>query len=247
MRLSVGETAKLIGVSVRTLRYYDEIGLLTPCETSEAGYRLYDEENLAKLQQILFYRELSFSLKDITKMFSHPDYDRTLALKNHRELLLLKREQIDGLISLVDATLEGAETMNKHKFTMTDITAAKEKYAEEARERWGTTDAYRESLEKEKGRSDEESARMMEQMNELIASFAALRGHAPADEAVQALVKRYQAHISKCYYQCTDEILAGLGEMYQADDRFLQSLDRFGEGTAKLMSDAIQVYCGSQK
>ena len=118
MRLTVSETAKLTNISVRTLHYYDEIGLLKPTDTTEAGYRYYDEEALAALQQILLYRELDFPLKEIKDMLSKPDYDRQEALAAHKSLLLLKIERLRRLTGLVDSMMRGENTMSFQEFDM---------------------------------------------------------------------------------------------------------------------------------
>ena len=146
MKLTVSEVAKQTGVSVRTLHYYDEIGLLNPAGTTAAGYRYYGSAELARLQQILFYRELAFPLKEIAHILSRPDYDSRQALRQHRKLLLLQRRHIDSLLRLVDETLGGIE-MHPMKTTAESLSAVKKAYAEEARQRWGNTDAYRKSEE----------------------------------------------------------------------------------------------------
>jgi DNA-binding transcriptional MerR regulator len=242
MKLSISETAKLLGVSVRTLHYYDEIGLLAPSETTDAGYRFYGEEAIAKLQQILFFRELEFSLKDIADMLSRPDYDKTPALEKRRELLLLQRQHIDTLLALVDETM-GGNTMNQKKTTAADIRAAKEKYAAETAERWGKTDAYKESQERHAAYSENDEVAIAEDANAIFAAFAANMDKAPDAPEVQALVKRWQDHITKYHYTCSKEILSCLGQMYVADARFTENLNRFGDGNAQFMSDAIAVYC----
>ena len=155
MRLTVSETAKLTNISVRTLHYYDEIGLLKPTDTTEAGYRYYDEEALAVLQQILLYRELDFPLKEIKDMLSKPDYDRQEALAAHKSLLLLKIERLRRLTGLVDSMMRGENTMSFQEFDMHEIEEAKKKYANEAKKRWGDTQAYRESEKKTSGYSEE--------------------------------------------------------------------------------------------
>lgn len=142
MRLTVSETAKLTNISVRTLHYYDEIGLLKPAYTSEAGYRYYDDEALAMLQQILLYRELDFPLKEIRDMLSRPDYDSQAALKAHKELLLLKIERLTRMAGLVDRMMRGENDMSFQEFDEKKIEAAKEQYAREVKERWGNTEAY---------------------------------------------------------------------------------------------------------
>jgi DNA-binding transcriptional MerR regulator len=196
MKLTVSETSKLMGVSVRTLHYYDEIGLLKPAEVSEAGYRFYDEENLAVLQEILFYRELELPLKEIAFLLSQPDHDRKRALHSHRELLLLKQRHIGDLLRLVDETLGGNDTMNKGQFTFADVEEAKNRYAAEARERWGSMEAYRESEEKYKKLTQDEKVGLMDEAGEIYKELAALRHGSPGAPEAQALVRRWQDFIT---------------------------------------------------
>lgn len=243
MRLSVGETARILGVSVRTLRYYDEIGLLKPAEVSDAGYRYYDNDNLALLQQILFYRELEFSLKEIQYMLSQPDHNQKQALSKHRKLLVMKRKHIVGLIRLVDETLGGDDAMHQDQQIYSEYEEAKKHYASEATARWGHTDAFRANSEKETARTRDESAKLMDETDKIFSSFAGLRNKSPSDPDVQQLVRHWQVHISAYHYNCTDEILLGLGEMYIADDRFKKNIDRYGSGTAVFISEAIRLYC----
>lgn len=243
MKLSISETAKLSGVSVRTLHYYDQIGLLKPSEITESGYRYYNDESLELLQQILFYRELDFSLKEIQKFLFHPNYDKTEALKKQKELLLLKEKRLKTLIHLIDNRLKGENDMSFTEFNMKEIDEAKASYAKEAKERWGSTDAYKESIQKTDSYTPEEWAKIKAESNDIMSGFAKLLGSAPDSEEAQVLVKRWQKHISKHYYHCTKEILAGLGLMYVSDEKFLKNIDTFGVGTAQFMSDAIAVYC----
>ena len=233
MRFSIGQAARMLDVSVRTLRHYDEIGLVKPAEVGENGYRYYDREAMALLQQVLFYRELGLPLKEIGPLLQAPETQRRKALEAHRHLLELKKQQLEGLLQLVDDTL-GGKTMQKPKITQADIDAAKEQYAAEAKERWGHTDAWKQSQGKTPNAA---------KMDEIFQGFAALLGTDPADRAVQAQVKTWQQFITDNLYPCTDEILAGLGQMYVCDERFTANLDKYGEGTAKLMSDAIKIYC----
>lgn len=244
MRNSISEMAKLSGVSVRTLHYYDEIGLLKPSEViSDTGYRYYDESALTQLQQILFYRELDFSLKEIVKMMKASDYNKEDALLKQRDLLKLKRKRLDRLIKLLDVNLKGDTTMSFKEFDTTEIDEARMKYAKEVESKWGNTDVYAQSKEKTGKYSKEDWKRVSEGMDELLQQFAGVVGSAPYDEKVQKLVAEWQQYITKTYYDCTKEILAGLGQMYVADERFTQNMDKFKVGTAKLISDGIAVYC----
>ena len=143
--MKVSEVAKLTGVTVRTLHYYDEIGLLKPSKVTEAGYRLYSNADLEILQQILFFRELDFSLSDIREIMLNPTYSRETALQNHRELLLQKRKHIDGLISLVDKTLKGDNDMSFKQFDTTEIKNSRKEYAAERRRFLYSSRIWRES------------------------------------------------------------------------------------------------------
>lgn len=244
MSFTISATAKLAGVSVRTLHYYDEIGLLSPSEVvSETGYRYYDELALNRLQQILFYRELDFSLKDIVKIMNAPDYKKEEALMRQKELLKLKRKRLDKLIRLLDANLKGDNTMSFKEFDMSAIEEARSKYASEVKEKWGSTDAYAQSNERTAKYSKEDWAKVMNESDSIMKDFSKHIGEAPASEVVQKLVEEWRNFINKSYYDCTAEILAGLGKMYVADERFMNNIDKFGEGTALLMSEAIKVYC----
>lgn len=247
MKRSIGALSKLSGVSIRALHYYDEIGLLPPSEIADSGYRYYDEKAAERLWQILFYRELDFPLSDIAEILASPEFDRARALEEHRTLLLQKRERLDGLITLVSNALKGETAMEFKPFDTSKIDELRDQYAEEAKARWGNTEAYRESARRTAKYTDEEFARIQERSAEVTRGFAALIGTDPKDSRVQALVKEWQALITESYYVCTDEILAGLGEMYVADERFTKNIDQFGEGTAKLMSEGIAYYCANKK
>ncbi|MGI5970477.1 MAG: MerR family transcriptional regulator [Oscillospiraceae bacterium] len=237
--MTVGEAAKLVGVSVRTLHYYDELGLLRPSGATKAGYRLYDKSDIERLEQILFYRELGLKLADIKLILSRPDYDSRQALERHRELLMLKKRRIDEMISLVGEILEG-KTVSKPKITEDDIRKIKKQYADEVRERWGDTEAYRESEKK----SDAELVSAAGEADKIFKAFASARFGDPDGPEALSLVRRWQEHITDNYYKCTKQILSGLGEMYSYDERFRENIDRYGEGTAAFMSAAIKAYCG---
>lgn len=241
--MKIQEAARLTGVTERTLRYYDRIGLLHPSGMTESGYRLYDEDALRRLQQIMFFRELGFPLAQIREIMDSPGYDMNEALRRHRLLLIAERDRLNGLIDLAERTLKGENDMSFDAFDRSGIDRQRDAYAEEARRRWGGTDAYAESEKKTAGYGKEQWEAIQQEADEIFAAFAALRGHAPDEPDVQALVARWQAHITRNYYACTKEILAGLGQMYTADERFMQNIDRAGAGTAQLMSAAIAAYC----
>lgn len=243
MKLSISEIAALSGVSVRTLHYYDEIGLLKPREVSESGYRYYDRESLETLQSILFYKELQFSLKDISNIITQPQYDRKQALKKQRELLILKEKRLKKLIKLVDDTLKGEDNMSFKEFDTSEIENMKKKYEKEAKELYGGTDEYKESIKKSARYSDEDKEKIAVEYALIMKEFYNNKNLNPNDEKIQKLVRKWQNHITKYYYECTKEMLKCLGQMYINDERFKENINKNGEGTAEFMAEAIAVYC----
>ena len=224
-------------MSVRTLHYYDEIGLLKPSEVdAQNGYRFYDERSLERMQEILFYRELDFSLKTIAQILSSPDYDKQQALTRQRKLLLAKKERLERLIDALDS-MEKGEGFMKPNNEYEDL---KNKYAEEVRQRWGSTDAYKESQQRNTDFSQAASL-----LDAVFEEFAELdrSGTSPDDEAAKIQVEKLQRCITDNFYTCTNEILAGLGQMYVADVRFKNYIDKHGEGTAEFVSQCIKSYC----
>lgn len=243
MCYSISEMAKMSGISVRTLHYYDEIGLLLPSQISETGYRFYDTEALERLQQILFYKELNFSLKQIADIMKAPEYKKEEALIGQRALLCLQRKRLDGLIALLDDNLKGENTMSFKEFDRTEIKLEKEKYEKEVKEKWGDTLAYKQSVEKTKSYTKEDEEKNKKIADEIMGKFARLTAEKPDSLEVKELVREWQLYISTTYYDCTDEILAGLGQMYVMDERFRKNINKLGEGTAEFMSVAIAEYC----
>ena len=241
MKLQIKEFAAFTGVSVRTLHYYHEIGLLEPSYVDRAtGYRYYDEASLLRMQEILFYRELDFPLKHIKQMLSSPNHDRTEALKEQKNLLILKKERLERLIDAVDGAMKGENVMGV--FENEEF----EQYKAEVKQRWGRTEAYREYSQKTGGYTKDRWQDALAGMEHIFAEFAICmkQGEAPDGEAAQELVAQLQRCITENFYTCTREILAGLGQMYVADERFKNNIDRHGEGTAAFICEAIGVYCG---
>lgn len=239
--LTVHQVRDRTGVSVRTLHYYDEIGLLKPAEVTEAGYRLYDDEALRRLATILFFRELEFPLKQIRDILNSPRFDRGAALKDQLALLKLRRKHIEKLIALAEKNImeEGRMDLDFSAFDRTEM----DQYAKEARERWGGTAAYEESRKKMQSYGKDDYDRLTADMGSVFAEFARLRSGNPAAPEAQTAVRKLQALITDRCYICTDEILTGLGQMYVADERFTKNIDLAGEGTAAFASEAIRIYC----
>ena len=239
---TVNQVSKQSGVSVRTLHHYDAIGLLKPTKVTPAGYRLYDDTALRRLQSILLFRELQFPLKEIKAILDRPDFDPAQALAQQIELLELQYKRIDQLISFArEIQQKGVTTMDFQAFDKTEI----EQYKAEAKKKWGNTPAYQEYEEKRKSGQDFEKA--TPGLMALFAELGALRQLSPADGAVQEKIAALQAFITANYYTCTKEILSGLGQMYVGDERFTRSIDQAGgHGTAQFVSRAIAVYCGEE-
>lgn len=244
MNLHIKEFAKLCGVSVRTLHYYDEISLLKPCFVDEQnGYRFYDESSLERMQEILFYRELDFSLKSIAEILSSPNYDKQKALAEQKRLLLLKKERVERLILALEQAEKGEITMNV--FDNSEYETARQQYEDEAKQRWGETDAYKESKARAAEYSKEKWNAVSEEMDNIFGDFADClnSGESTDSETAQNLVKKLQDYITANFYHCTEDILAGLGEMYVCDERFRKNIDNHAEGTADFVSKAIKIYC----
>ncbi len=240
MKMQIKEFADFMGVSVRTLHYYDEIGLLRPAFVDKTtGYRFYDENSLLRMQEILFYRELDFSLKSIGEILSSPNYDKREALKEQKQLLIFKKERLEWLISAIDGAMKGENVMTA--FDNSEF----EKYKAETQEKWGKTDAYKEHAERTKNYSKQKWNDLAEDMDHIMAEFALCmrKNESPDSTEAQNLVKILQNHITENYYLCTNEILANLGQMYVADERFTNNIDKHADGTAEFICEAIAFYC----
>ena len=234
---TVHEVSQISGVSVRTLHHYDAIGLLRPTAVTEAGYRLYDDTALARLQSILLFRELAFPLKEIKRIMDDPQFDQATALEQQIRLLELQQERLSRLIDLARETMKTGVT--HMDFTAFDNSKL-EQYAAEMKERWGNTAAYQESAQRPAAEQKDAAAGLMAQ----FARMGRLRTGDPAGQEAQDAVRELQQFITKHFYTCTPEILSGLGQMYTADDRFRASIDAAGgEGTADFAGKAITVYC----
>lgn len=239
---TVNEVSKLTGVSVRTLHHYDAIGLLKPTTISEAGYRLYDDTALERLQQILLFRELEFPLKEIKSILECSNFDRGKALEQQITLLTLKKEHLEKLIDLACEIKKIG--VNKMDFTAFD-TSKIDKYAAEVKAAYGHTAEYKEFEEKSKGHTSEETQKLNLQMMTLFSEFGTMREMQPESENIQARVKKLQEFITENFYTCSNDVLYGLGNMYVEDERFTANMDKAGgEGTAGFVFEAIKKYCG---
>lgn len=238
---TVHEVARLAGVSVRTLHHYDAVGLLRPARISESGYRLYDEASIQRLQLILLFRELRFSLKDIKSILNAPDFELDRTLSGQIDLLLMERARLDNLISFARQIQKtGVISMDFTPFDKTQIS----QYADEAKARWGDTAAWQEYERKTRGKSAEHLQETGADLMALFASLGRIRHLPPESEEAQRAVRRIQDFITENYYACTDEIFSSLGKAYAAGGSMTENIDAAGgEGTAVFAARAIEILC----
>ena len=238
---TVKEVSSITGVSVRTLHHYDAIGLLKPTRVTEAGYRLYDDTALRRLQTILLFRELQFPLKEIREILDSPGFDQKEALQQQIHLLELQRQHLDTLISHArKIQMTGVTIMDFTPFDRSEL----DEYAAQAKARWGKTNAYKEFEQKTAGQTPAQMQSAGDALMGIFAQFGAIRHTSPASAEAQALVAKLQGFIAEHYYTCTKPILLGLGQMYIAGDSMTENIDRAGgEGTAEFAHQAIDIYC----
>ena len=238
---TVKQVSTLTGVSVRTLHHYDEIGLLKPAKVTEAGYRLYDDVALQRLHAILLLRELQFPLKDIRDILDSPGFDPMEALQQQIELLELQKQHLENLISHArEIQKTGVIPMDFSSFD----TAKIDRYAAQAKEKWGETEAYKEYEAKTAGQDRTQMQATGDQLMDIFREFGQIRHLSPACVEAQALVTKLQKFITDNYYTCTKQILFGLGQMYAAPGEMNENIDKAGgEGTGAFAKDAITIYC----
>lgn len=254
MEYTVQKLGRLAGISTRTLRYYDEIGILKPARINSSGYRIYGQMEVDRLQQILFYRELGVNLESIKSIVTAPNFDGANALREHREKLLEKRKQIDMLIANVDKTIaltEGRIKMSdKEKFQgfkQKMINENEKKYGEEIREKYGN-DAVEKSNAKLMNMTQEEYdevAKLSEQLMETLAE--AFKTGDPAGELAQSAADLHKKWLMHWWTEYSIEAHAGLAQMYVDDERFTAYYDKSQPGTAAFLRDAILIYTGVKK
>lgn len=254
MEYTVQKLGKLAGVSTRTLRYYDEIGILKPARINSSGYRIYGEAEVDRLQQILFYRELGVSLESIKDIVTAPSFDGAAALREHREKLLEKRNQLDVLIANVDKTIaltEGRIKMsNKEKFEgfkkkMVDDN--EKKYGKEIREKYGN-DTVEKSNAKLMNMTEEQYAEVTSLEAEIKSTLAeAFKNGNPASDIAQKAAELHKRWLTYYWNEYSKEAHAGLAQMYVEDERFKAYYDKEQPGIAEFLRDAILIYTGESK
>lgn len=240
--MTVNEVSKLAGVSIRTLQYYDKIGLLKPARYTESRYRLYDDTGLERLQQILLFRELEFPLKEIKEIITGSNFDKVKALDQQIELLTLKKEHLENLIDFArKLKTKGADIMDFSAYDTSKI----DEYAKKAKEEWGDTPQYKEYEKKSASRSKEDEANMMKGLLNVFAEFGKIKDTDPSSAEAKALARKLQDYITEHFYNCTNDILLGLGQVYVSNREFTENIDKAGgKGTADFACRAIKAYCG---
>jgi MerR family transcriptional regulator, thiopeptide resistance regulator len=244
MSYTVGQVAGLAGVTIRTLHHYDEIGLLTPGGRTSAGYRRYDDPDLERLQQILLYRELGFTLEEIAVILDDPDADPREHLRRQHRLLTERIARLRDMVAAVEYVLEaqkvGIDLTPEEKLEVFGQFDP-DQYADEAEQRWGGTGAYAESVRRTKKYTKDDWLRIKQESGDLMKRWvAAYDAGVPAgSEAGMALAEEHRQQIGKFFYDCTFEIHTGLAEMYLADDRFRRNYDDLRDGLAQYVHDAI--------
>lgn len=241
---TVGDLAEHAAATVRALHHYDEIGLLTSSQRSEAGYRLYSDADVARLQQILFYRSLGFPLKEIARVMNDPGFDRLRALRHQRELLADGAREAADLLAAIDIAITAEETgMNLSREERLEVFDGfdPEEHREEAEQRWGETDAWKESARRTKAYSRADWLEIKAEMQAIGNDFiAALAAGEPADgDAAMSIAERARLQIDQRFYPCSHQMHVALGEGYVTDPRFTKTYEDMAQGLAAYVRDAI--------
>ena len=246
----VKEVAELSGVTVRALHHYDEIGLLVPSMRSAAGYRLYSDDDLLRLQQILIGRELGLSLEDIRHSLDDPRFDRRTLLLEQRAELERRAANTAEMVRSIDAALEAiAEADEEMKTEGTKVDMKKifngfdpDKYAEETKQRWGNTDAYKISTQRTKSYKEADWKRMGEEQSAIYAdAMVALKaGKSPDDPTAMDVAERHRLSIDRWFYPCSSQMHCGLADMWEGDPRFAENIDKHGAGLTKFLAAAVR-------
>lgn len=248
----INEISQLAGVSVRTLHHYDKIGLLVPDKQISNGYRIYTQDHVKRLQDIIFFKTLGFKLSEIGEMLTLDGYDRLFILNKHKSAIELRMNHLKKVLEAIDKTIDDEKgdykMSDKERFESFDMDAIdkhREAYKEETEAKYGGTDAYKQSQKKTKGYKKEDWKRVTEESNTIYKAFYELKnmGVPASDEKATELVVAWQDYITRNFYDCSKEILSGLADMYVMDQRFKDNIDANGEGIAQYMHDSIKYFC----
>ncbi len=252
IELTVHELATQARISVRTLHYYDEIDLLKPGKVKSNGYRVYGREEMLKLQQILFFRELDFPLDEIKSIVNSPKFNPREALRDHQRMLTIKKMRIDDLLKTIDETLKtmkgGEQTMSNDDNNLFGSFDPKqmEEYQEEARQKWGHTDMYKQSQQRVAKMSKDDWKRIGDESDNICKAIVANMDKGPQSPEVQEQIDRHYNSLRN-FYEPNYEMYRGLGEMYVADKRFTVFYDKYHKDLAKFMCDAMAYYCDTHE
>jgi len=238
--MSVKQISEHTGISIRTLHYYDNIGLLKPTQVSESGYRYYDETALERLEQILLFKELDFTLKEIKIILDDPNFDKTKALEKQIELLTMKKEHLENIITFAKRLKnEGIKAVDFKVFDTKKI----EEYSQAAKKQYGNTKEYKQFEEKQANRTSEETKQKADELMHLFAQLGELKHLPPEDEKVQKQIEKMRDFISQNFYDCSNSVLGGLGKMYAGNGEFTENIDSCGgKGTAEFAAKAIEYF-----
>lgn len=238
---TVSEISKLFGISVRTLHYYDSIGLLKPTKLTESGYRLYDEQAIVRLQNILIFREIEIPLKEIKEILEKEHLNFEEIMTAQIKLLQMKKVKIEKLIAFaLDIKEKGEMKMNTEIFNVEEM----EQYKNEVIRKWGSTSEYKEYEQKKKGKTEKEQRETMQKLMYFFQELGEWKANSPENSKVQKKIQELQQFITDHFYICTNEILYGLGQMYVQDERMKHNIDKAGgDGTAQFVQKAITIYC----
>ncbi|MBU5593438.1 MerR family transcriptional regulator [Clostridium sp. MSJ-4] len=244
MEYTVKSVADITGVSIRTLHHYDHIGLLRPHNKTESGYRLYSDSDLEKLQQILFFKELDFTLEEIKKVMNSPIYDKKEALKCHKELLLRKKSRLDNILKSVEITIkamEGEIDMSKKDMFESFDDSKIEEYRKEVREKYGE-EIVDQCDKKTRGYNKDKWNSLNAEGERIFREISLLMNEGAREEKVQKLIKEHYKYINDNFYNCTPEIYKGLGDLYIQDERFTAYYENIKPGLAKFMKEAMHIF-----
>ena len=251
MIYTVKKLATLAGVSVRTLHYYDKVGLLKPDSIQNNGYRIYGEHELMRLQQILFFRELDFPLLEIKRILASPHFDMRQALRDQKKLIELKKKRLDRLVKTIDKTIKKINkeiTMDDKELYGNFSKEEMEQYTEEARKKWGNTDAFKQSEERVRKMGKEGLNKVLEASGKLTVEIAYTMkaGLNPESNEVQKLIAKHYDGL-RAFYEPNLELYRGLANTYVADERFKINYENVASGLAQFMHDSIIFYFFKKK
>lgn len=244
MEYTIKEIADLADVTTRTIRYYSEIGLLDPAYIGENGYRYYDNDNLLRLQQVLFFRELDVPLKEIDLIINRPDFNLVDALEKHRSFIKTRIKRLSALITTIDDTIEAiqGEKIMAEKDYFKGFNEGQ--YEDEVKERWGKTPHHTESRRNWASFSKEQKGAIKKEGGRIAIRMASTDSNiSPDDPDVQAAVGEYYAYLNKYIYTCDVTFLRGLADMWVEDARFAANYEKIRKGGAKFVREAVHIFC----